>query len=336
MKNIKFFNDSIRRGFLNFRAGERKLGERLKTISSLEELQESPATYVIFGVPEDVGVRANHGKPGANSAWNSFLSSFLNIQANQYNNPDNCLILGHLDCSSMMTEANRLIREATKVGDKLGILVQLIDDMVFKLVRKIIESGKIPIIIGGGHNNAYGNIKGTSLALQKPINVLNIDAHTDLRRTDYRHSGNGFSYAKSQGYLNKYSMFGIHKNYTPQYIFDQYEADEDIRFCIWEDLIVKDSPKNEEFKKQAEFLKNEFGLEIDCDAIQFFPSSAITSSGFTVDEIRNFIKLSASNKVHYLHICEAIAQGNPVVGKTISYFVSDFIRENTIASLKNL
>src|SRR5690625_7705183 len=99
-------------------------------------------------------------------------------------------------------------------------------------------------------------------------------------------------------------MFGIHKNYTPQYIFDQYEADEDIRFCIWEDLIVKDSPKNEEFKNQAEFLKNEFGLEIDCDAIKFFTISAITSIGFMVDVFWHFFKPSASILLHILHqIC---------------------------------
>lgn len=28
-------------------------------------LKESDAKFVLFGIPEDIGVRANHGRPGA-------------------------------------------------------------------------------------------------------------------------------------------------------------------------------------------------------------------------------------------------------------------------------
>jgi arginase family enzyme len=33
---------------------------------------------------------------------------------------------------------------------------------MFLIIFNIIKLGKIPIIIGGGHNNAYGNIKGSA------------------------------------------------------------------------------------------------------------------------------------------------------------------------------
>src|SRR5699024_4833248 len=256
------------------------------------ELKNHSAKYVIFGIPEDIGIQANFGKPGATTAWDSFLSSFLNIQVNEYNTPENCLILGQIDCSKLLSEANRLKNEATKVEEKLGELVQLIDEMVFTINQKIISAGKIPIIIGGGHNNAYGNIKGASLALNQPINVLNIDAHTDLRRTDYRHSGNGFSYAKKHGYLEKYSMFGIHKNYTPKYIFEEYQNDEKINIRLYEDLI-KGGKANQlaEFEKETKFLDQTYGLEIDCDAIENFSSSAMTPSGFSINQIRNFLEI---------------------------------------------
>ncbi len=327
MEKFIFFKEESRRHYTNTRAGETKFGERLSLISSFEELKNHAAQYIVFGIPEDVGIRANFGKPGAKTAWDSFLSSFLNIQVNQYNTPENCLILGHIDCSKIIAEAERLAKEAFKVEEKLGDLVQFIDGIVTQVVQKIVAVGKIPIIIGGGHNNAYGNIKGTSLALKKPINVLNIDAHTDLRRTDYRHSGNGFSYAKKEGYLEKYSMFGIHKNYTPQYIFDEVEKDEKINICLFEDLI-KGGKSNqlEEFQKETQFLEQTYGLEIDCDAIENFSSSAMTPSGFEINQIRNFIKISGNQKIHYLHLCEANADENPQIGKALSYFVSDFIR----------
>ena len=327
MENFIFFKEENRRHFLNTRVGETKFGERLELISSFEELKNHTAQYAVFGIPEDVGIRANFGKPGAKTAWDSFLSSFLNIQFNQYNTPENCVILGHIDCSKIIAEAERLAEEAFKVQEKLGDLVQLIDGIVTQVVQKIVEAGKTPIIIGGGHNNAYGNIKGTSLALKKPINVLNIDAHTDLRRTTYRHSGNGFSYVKNQGYLAKYSMFGIHKNYTPQYIFEEVENDEKINIRLYEDLI-KGGHANQlkDFESETAFLDKTYGLEIDCDAIENFSSSAMTPSGFGVNQIRNFIKIAGNQKVHYLHLCEANAEKNPQIGKALSYFVSDFLR----------
>ena len=70
--------------------------------------------------------------------------------------------------------------------------------LISKLVE-IVPSGKIPIIIGGGHNNAYGNIKGLALAKGKPVNAINFDAHSDFRIMEGRHSGNGFSYAFEEG-----------------------------------------------------------------------------------------------------------------------------------------
>nr|WP_233167177.1 arginase family protein [Pedobacter sp. ASV2] len=36
--------------------------------------------------------------------------------------------------------------------------------MVFPIIEKIVAAGKVPIVIGGGHNNAYPIIKGSSLA----------------------------------------------------------------------------------------------------------------------------------------------------------------------------
>jgi formiminoglutamase len=50
---------------------------------------------------------------------------------------------------------------------------------MFLILFNIIKLGKIPIIIGGGHNNAYGNIKGSALAKGK-LNAINFDAHSIL------------------------------------------------------------------------------------------------------------------------------------------------------------
>src|SRR5699024_12201923 len=109
MDRFNFLTSSIRQKFLNPREGEVKLGERLTEISSFDDMAKHSADYVIFGIPEDVGIRGNFGRAGAATTWISFLKAFLNIQVNQFNNPENCLVLGAINCDKFMTEAERVM-----------------------------------------------------------------------------------------------------------------------------------------------------------------------------------------------------------------------------------
>lgn len=327
MKHLKIYSKAHIWPYMALREGETKFGEKVQFVKSLELLAKSSAQYVVFGIPEDIGVRANHGKPGTSTAWKAFLGSFLNIQNNAYNQPENCILLGEIDCEKIMGKAAEIPNSDEGYHEKLGALVRQLDQWVSDTMTHILAAGKTPVVIGGGHNNAYGNIKGSSTALKRPINVLNIDAHTDLRKTEHRHSGNGFSYAITEKFLKKYSVFGLHKNYTSASIFAEIDASEDLQATLFEDLMpLSCAEKTEEIKKATAFLGADFGLEIDCDAISGFPSSAITPSGFTLDEIRAFLLVLKKNKPHYLHLCEASAKTEPTVGKALAYLVSDFMR----------
>ncbi len=330
MNRLKVYNHRDIKSYISTRKGEVKFGERLNFVSSIEELSTTKAKYVIFGIPEDIGVRANHGKPGTSKAWETAIKSLVNIQLNRYNNPENVILLGELDCQNWMEKASNIAEDDPNYFAKMGDIVKQIDAVVSDTVQKIIEAGKTPVIIGGGHNNAYGNIKGASKAISDPINVMNIDAHTDLRQLEHRHSGNGFSYAIEGQYLRKYHVFGLHKNYTPEYIFEEMENCDNLSFSLLQDLAQFPDEMNRRFSQELEKLKtHNFGLELDCDSIAGFSSSAISPAGFTVNEVRNFIQLSAKEvNCRYLHICEAAPtkENSAEIGKALSYFISDFIR----------
>lgn len=330
MKGLKVYNYRDIKPWISSRKGEKKFGEKLIFISDIEELQDTKAEFVLFGIPEDIGVRANHGKKGTSEAWKIALKSLVNIQANRYNDAEKLLVLGELNCEEWMEKASFLDTEDPNYFAKMGDFVKQIDSLVSEIVQKIIEAGKTPIIIGGGHNNAYGNIKGASKAIGDPINVMNIDAHTDLRQLEHRHSGNGFSYAIEDQYLRKYHVFGLHKNYTPEYIFEEMYNSENLSFSLLEDLAMFPDELNRRFSQEIDQLKtHNFGLELDCDSIAGFSSSAISPAGFSVNDIRNFIQLTAKEgNCRYFHICEAApAKENAVeIGKALSYFISDFIR----------
>ena len=332
MDGLKLYNYKTIEKLVSKREGETRLGEKISFIENLEEIAKSKARFVLFGIPEDIGIRANHGKPGASKAWEACLNSFLNIQENEFTNAENIILLGEIDCKTEMQKAANIDDNDPNYYAKLGDLIEKIDEKVSFLVEKIVAAGKTPIIIGGGHNNAFGNIKGTSKAIKKPLNILNIDAHTDLRKLEHRHSGNGFSFAQRDGFLGKYAIFGLHKNYTPQYIFDEIKSVSNIKFHLFEDLILQTHQgKMAAFNSQLEFInKQPFGLELDCDAIINFPSSAQSPSGFALNMVRNFLQLTSEEKnCKYLHICEAAPiPTSPVqVGKALSFFITDFIKE---------
>ena len=335
MDKLVLFKNSLRNKLLNKRFGESKFGQHVKILTSIsniyEQLKNLDVMYVIIGLPEDIGVFANHGKTGASRAWEATLKVLLNIQSNQYTKASNVLILGHLDFTSEVLEISRLDISNKKDILKARKIVSEIDSHVSYIISQIILAGKKPIIIGGGHNNAYGNIKGTSLALNKPINVINFDAHSDFRPEEGRHSGNGFSYAYAEGFLKNYFIFGLHENYTSDKLFKTLNKLKSIEYNTFESIEIR---KELEFKEELKHALNHisgapFGIEIDCDAIENIPSSAMTPSGFSVNKTRRFLNFFAKHdNACYLHICEAAPskKTNTKVGKLLAYLITDFIK----------
>ena len=78
----------------------------------------------------------------------------LNTQSNGFLQGEEILVLGHFEIEEPADQSITSLRK--KVSE--------IDELVCPLIEKIIAAGKIPIVIGGGHNNAYPIIKAAYLA----------------------------------------------------------------------------------------------------------------------------------------------------------------------------
>ena len=325
----------------NHRSGEIKFGEKMLTVPKDADiakfLKTCEARYVLFGIPEDIGVRANFGRPGAASAWESAIKSIANIQYNRFCKGDELLVLGQLDVAAEMAEVENLDFHNIDDRKKLSDTVMKIDKEVAHIICTIVKSGKIPIVIGGGHNNSYGNIKGTALAKGKPINAINFDAHSDFRILEGRHSGNGFSYAYEEGFLQKYFIFGLHENYTSKKVLTMIKKiHARVRFNTYDEIAIR---KHKDFEAEMNlahnFIKDTcYGIEIDLDAIPNIASSAMTMSGFSVENLRQFVHYFGKNQnAAYLHICEGAPdlgeeKNNHLIGKLIGYLVTDFMKAN--------
>jgi formiminoglutamase len=223
----------------------------------------------------------------------------------------------------------------TEDRKKMCDLVSIIDKEVAHIIATIVKAGKTPIVIGGGHNNAYGNIKGTALGKGKPINAVNFDAHSDFRILEGRHSGNGFSYAFEEGFLKKYFIFGLHHSYTSKSVLDKLKTlKERVLYNTYDSMKIKRTKDfDTEMQLALDFINNDYyGVEIDLDSIPNIPCSAMTLSGFSVEELRQFIYFFGNHtNAAYLHICEGAPsldheKNNHLVGKLIGYLVTDFIK----------
>lgn len=338
---LKIYNKEYISSLTRKRSGETKLGEKVLSLDSqISELKNSDAEFVLLGLPEDIGVRANFGRGGAHTAWQPALTNILNIQSNDFFKGEELLILGHIEFEDIMKKSEKA--DITTLRD----LTKEVDLRVSEIIKTIILAGKTPIIIGGGHNNSYGNIKGTAEGLfesgkiaSASINVINSDAHTDFRPIEGRHSGNGFSYAFHEGLLNKYAVVGLHENYNSQSVLEELKKHpKQIQFSFFEDIFVHEELSFKEAVRYATgFTKEGYcGIELDMDTIQNIPSSAKTSSGISANQARQYVTWCAKNtNAAYLHIAEAAPVLSHIktdnkTGKLIAYLVTDFVKERML------
>ncbi len=336
MKQLKTYSNADVSQLFTIRANETKWGQNISFANSEnweEQIQSEKFDYVILGIAEDIGIRANYGRAGARYTFEKILSSLLSIQSNRYIDTNKILILGQLEFNELYENIER------KTISELRESVEQIDKLVFELCYKIFAAGKKLIVVGGGHNNSYPLLMALSKSLGAKVNCLNIDAHSDFRIQEGRHSGNGFRYAKENNYLNRYGIFGLHENYNSENILNEIDQNPDLQYISLEDILIRKRYSIEHsLNSLVNFLiESPCALEFDMDSIQSMTSSAMSDTGFTFNEGRAIIHQAASLlNPPYLHITEAssdLTQNQNelyLLQKSIVYLISDFIKATQV------
>ena len=345
MRHLKIYNKQDVLSLTRLRRFETKLGERIKVVQDAGSIEQSiagsTAKYILFGIPEDLGAKGNYGIGGADTLWVPFLLNFLNIQSNDFFDGAEVLLLGHFDFGDMQYLIDTTARGEDEKVEAYRHAVRTIDDEVEQLAKIITEAKKVPIAIGGGHNNSYPLIKGSAKGWHKAgvlplaqINCINLDAHSDYRPLEGRHSGNAFRYAEEDGYLQKYCIVGLHENYLPQNVWVDMVNNPFIDCLTYEDIFIHEKRTFLQAIAHASSFTDDTltGIDIDIDSIQNTLSSAMTPVGILPQHARQHISFTAAaSRPAYLHICEGatrLSDGrtDATSGKLISYLVSDFIK----------
>ena len=331
--------------FQQQRDGETRLGETLllpdptlPLADALRLAKKAGAVYVLLGIPEDIGPRANLGNGGADLGFQAFLKRFLNLQANDFIDGDQILLLGEVNLADLQQQSAGL--QANKNEDlvELRQLCAKVDERATPVLKAIFDAGLTPLVIGGGHNNALPLLTALSQSCGSSVNAVNLDPHCDFRLLEGRHSGNGFSYAKAQGHLNRYFVLGLHELKNSKASLAQLKH-ADAAFCSYQQIYLHQQYSFPQAIAAAiQFVSNTdqpLGIELDTDSISMMPVSAFTNCGISVREAELYVyQLAKLPQSRYLHLAEAapaqhpagLAAGMSEAGQVLTALVLAFIQ----------
>lgn len=161
------------------RPDDRRLGEVVEFWQgNLAALRRGRA--VLIGFPQDEGVRRNHGRPGAAEAPAAIRHWLYRLTAADPQREVDLALQPPLDAGNLRIAASL---EATQ--EALAVVV-----------HEVLAREAVPIILGGGHETAYGHYLGYVRG-QRPVGIINLDAHLDVRPcvAEGGHSGSPFRQA---------------------------------------------------------------------------------------------------------------------------------------------
>lgn len=166
---------------------------------------------VLLGFASDVGVKRNGGRIGASKGPDYLRSSIGSLC--WYGDED------FYDVGNISPTGHDLETAQEQLG---------------KTVHLLLSSGNKSVIIGGGHETAFGHYLGLASYLKETqpdakLGILNIDAHFDLRpHNGVAHSGSPFLQAHEHANANsldlKYFVYGINRDNNTPSLFKTAES----------------------------------------------------------------------------------------------------------------
>lgn len=136
------------------------------------------ARVVLIGFPTDEGVRRNGGRPGAAAGPDAIRQAFARLT------PDPRRHYSFVE----------LIRRTWDLGNlAIGGELEVDQQRLAEVIAPHLARGAVVVILGGGHETAYGHFLG-HVEAGRSVAVINWDAHADVRplMQGKGHSGSPF------------------------------------------------------------------------------------------------------------------------------------------------
>ena len=163
------------------------------------------ATTVLLGFACDAGVARNHGRIGAAEGPRAIRRALANMPVHE--------------CTHLADGGDVLC-----TGDAL----EAAQHALAAAVAQQLEAERFPLVLGGGHEMAWGSFTGLATHLARTegaprVGIVNFDAHFDLRRDSRATSGTPFLQisrdCEARGWEFRYACFGVSRYSNTEALF---------------------------------------------------------------------------------------------------------------------
>jgi formiminoglutamase len=177
-----------------------------------------PGACVFVGFASDEGVRRNKGRAGAAEGPDALRQALS---------------------SMALAEPITAFDAGTVVADDR---LEVGQEQLGATVGALLDAGHLPVVLGGGHEVAYGTYLGLAESAcrtpQTRVGILNLDAHFDLRSDPLPSSGTPFRQVleaeRGRGTALQYAVLGISQPSNTVALFDT-AARFEVRYLLDDD-----------------------------------------------------------------------------------------------------
>ncbi|GAA4395667.1 formimidoylglutamase [Tsukamurella soli] len=173
---------------------------------------------VLIGFASDAGVRRNCGRAGAAAGPYALREALAPLALH-----DGVVVE---DAGTVTVEGDALESGQAALG---------------RVVTSALDNGRLPVVLGGGHEVAYGTYSGLAASARRAgrrVGILNLDAHFDLREARRPTSGTPFRQIlvqeRARGADVRYDVLGISRPNNTRALFDAAESF-GVRYLLDED-----------------------------------------------------------------------------------------------------
>ena len=300
-------NSDLWSGRVDEQDGE--LGKRWhQKVEFLEYPYEQKSGVAFLGFECDEGVKRNKGRVGAAKGSDELKKAMGGFAWHLENRL--------YDCGKVVADEN-----LEKSQEELALHV-----------TALLKNNHFPLVLGGGHEVAFGSFMGAYNHFKDDIAIINFDAHLDLRENEVATSGTPFAQIASTCKEFSYMCLGVSKAANTKALFAKAKA-------LHVEYILDNKMTYlyiAEIKKRVEiFLEKKKYIYITIDT-DVFPSyqvpsvSAMSSRGVDVGIVYEVLKYLFDNYKEKIKLVD-IAEYNPkydindIGKKSISRLIFDLV-----------
>ncbi|GAB3556529.1 formimidoylglutamase [Spelaeicoccus albus] len=218
------------------------------------------ADIQLLGFCSDEGVKRNGGRPGAEAGPSAIRTALAS------------LALHHdvtvADRGDVTVDGSDLEAAQERLGVEVG---------------DILTTGSLPLVMGGGHETAFGDYLGLTSRPRRHdrrLGILNLDAHFDLREQAVASSGTPFRQiadAEHQaGRIFRYAVVGISRPNNTSALFSTADS-LGVPHLVDEDCQLGDLPAVLRFVDEFLDSVDDLYLTIDLDVLPSYAAPGVSA-----------------------------------------------------------